>query len=277
MEPILVIQDLDALPRLKNRSIVVETDNIELIKHIKTTVQLNNYLFCIKINIKQEITSIDFKEEWQNVPLVIYTDELGRVRDLIRLIPLLKKLNVKFFLNGTKKQNYEAVQILSSLGIYSGIVIDENSDWEKLTDLMYYSLCGKVIHAPIEPFQYVYDTYVKNTLVDYGTVFFNNPAKFLYVSGNGQVAFSKQNLEQKNFFLDHVDKINELDKNADYQQYTKSWQAFFYEPTPCAACAAWRICLGKYAHLKDTSLCQSFAVELLDTIENRKFKKTDRI
>jgi hypothetical protein len=78
-----------------------------------------------------------------------------------------KKENTIFFLDSTKKENYDAVQILSSLGIYSGIVINENADWERLTDLMYYALYGRVTHAPIEPFQYVFDMYDRNRVVDY--------------------------------------------------------------------------------------------------------------
>jgi len=273
MEHILIIQDINLLQQLKNKSIVAETDNIEMIEQINNAVQSDNNLFCIKLRINQDITSITFKEEWQGIPLVIYPDSLGLVRNLIGLLPVIKKLNVKFFLDGAMEQNYEAVQILSSLGIYSGIVINENTDWEKLTDLMYYALCGKIPHAPIEPFQYVFDMYQRNTLVDYDTVFFNNPAKFLYVGSDGQVALSKQNLEQKNFLLSKIKKINELEDNKNYQQYIKSWQKFFYEPTQCAACAGWRICLGKYSYLKDKKLCQEFTFDLLNIIENQKFKK----
>jgi len=162
MMPFLKIQDINLLTQLKNRRIIFETDNIEMIEAIRDIVSVNNFLFCIKLNIKQNITSLSFREKWKNIPLVIYPDGLGIVKDLKRILPVLKKMNVKFFLNCAKKQNYKAVQILSSLGIYSGIVIDENADWEKLTDLMYYALCGKVPHAPIEPFQFVYEMYQRN-------------------------------------------------------------------------------------------------------------------
>ena len=76
------------------------------------------------------------------------------------------------------KESYEAVQILSSLGIYSGIVINENADWEKLSNLMYYALCGKALHAPVEPFQFVYEMYGRNRLVDYGRVYFDEADNF---------------------------------------------------------------------------------------------------
>jgi len=247
MEPILIIQDINLLEQLKNRTIVVETENIEMIEPIKVAVETNNHLFCIKLHINQDITSIAFKEEWQNIPLVIYPAGLGIVRDLIALLPVLKKLNVKFFLDGAMPENYEAIQILSSLGIYSGVVINENVDWERLTDLMYYALCGKVPHAPIEPFQYVYDMYKRNTLVEYGTVFFDNPDRF-------------------------IDFTTKCTKDTQSAQI-KPWQKFFLEATPCAACAGWRICMGKHAALEDKSACQDFTIDLLNIIENRKFKK----
>jgi hypothetical protein len=134
--------------------------------------------------MKQNITSISFKDERHDKPQIIYAAGLGKVRDLIKMLPLLNTAHPQhsvspfsvfrtplFFLDGSKKESYESVQILSSLGIYSGIVINENADWEKLTDLMYYALCGRIPHAPIEPFQYVYDTYQRNRLVDYGVVY----------------------------------------------------------------------------------------------------------
>ena len=192
-----------------------------------------------RLRIKKEITKIAFKEEWQEIPHVIYAGGLGAVRDLIELIPVIKKLNLKFFLDGAKKENYEAVQILSSLGIYSGIVIDEKADWERLTDLMFYALCGKVAHAPVEPFQYVYDMYNRNVLVDFGKVFFEG----CEVSG--------ERCEVRG---------------------VREWQRFFYEATPCAACEGWRICLGKYAGLEDKSGCSRFMAEWLNVVEDLRFK-----
>jgi len=194
-----------------------------------------------RLRIKQVITKIAFKEEWQEIPHVIYADGLGAVRDLTGLVPVVKKLNLKFFLDSAKRENYDAIQILSSLGIYSGIVIHENADWERLTDLMYYALCGKVAHAPIEPFQYVYETYNRNRLVDYGTVYMDE-------------TFSTENRREATGY------------------HRVHWQRFFYEPTPCAACEGWRICLGKYEKLKDKSRCQKFMAEWLNVVEDLKFK-----
>jgi len=201
----------------------------------------------VRLVIEQEITSITFKEEWRDSAVVIYPAGLGKVRDLLPLLPVIKNLNVKFFLDSAMKQSYEDVQILSSLGVYSGIVINENTDWDRLTDLMYYALCGKVPHAPVEPFQYVYDMYQRNTLVDYGVVFFEN----------GEVC-----------------KTNNTESAENHREpQSMSWQRFFYEPSACAACAGWRICMGKYAALEDKTGCQTFTIELLNLIETIKFKK----
>ena len=240
---------------------VVEIDSIDKIEAVKNAVTADHPLYCIKLHINQNITSIAFKKEWEGVPLVIYPAGLGAVRDLTGLLPVLKTLNIKFFLDGAMAQSYEAVQILSSLGIYSGIVINENADWEKLTDLMYYALCDKVLHAPIEPFQYVYDMYRRNMLVDYGMVYFDNPEVFEMVSGD--VFTTKGTKEaQSTQETEHV--------NSSPAHSSTHWQKFFYESTPCAACAAWRICLGKYAALKDKSKCAAFTTNLLQLIENLK-------
>jgi radical SAM protein with 4Fe4S-binding SPASM domain len=102
-------------------------------------------------------------------------------------------------------------------------------------------------------------------MVDYGTVFFNNPNKFLYADENGKIAFSKKALQKQSFFLNNINELADIEKNVLYKQKIKSWQSFFYEPTQCASCAAWRICLGKFASLKE-KLCQSFVEEWLDAL-----------
>jgi len=53
-----------------------------------------------KISINKKITEIDFKEEWRESPVVIYAAGLGKVRDLVGLLPVMKQLNLKFFLDG---------------------------------------------------------------------------------------------------------------------------------------------------------------------------------
>jgi hypothetical protein len=240
MKQILIIQDIDQLKKLKNRTIVVETDAIEKIEPIANAVQINNFLFCVKVHVNQDITEIPFTEELPKIPLVFYPTGLGDIKKLSSLLPILKKLNIKFFLDCEKKQNYEAIETLSSLGIGSGIIINENADWEKLIRLVYFALCSKEPHASIEPFQYLSDIYDKNTFIDYGTVFFNDRNVFKY-----------------------------LDKN---KQVIKSWDQFFYETRSCASCAGWRICLGKYAGLKDKTGCKKFTIEMLKLIESIKIK-----
>jgi hypothetical protein len=241
MKHILIIKDVKQLERLKNKTIVVETDSVDAIESIAKTVKTNNFLFCIKIRVKQEITTIPFKKEWRKIPLAIYPDGLGAVRDLMGLLTLLKTLNIRFFLDGAMKQNYEAVQILSSLGIFSGIIINESADWKKLTNLMYYALYSKVPHAPIEPFQYLYSIYTENSFANYDTVFFNDPSVFRYLDDEDQVA--------------------------------KSWRKSFREVTSCSACAGWQICMGKYAGLEDKTGCREFTIEWLNHINKIKFKR----
>ena len=244
MEQILIIQDVEQLVSLKGRIIVVETSRVNDITTIAKAAQKNNYLFCIKLHINQEITSIPFVQEWRKIPLVFYPSGLGEVRDLIRLLPILKKLNITFFLDCRKSKHYEDVQTLSSLGIRSGIIIDKTADWEKLTDLMYFALCGKIPHARIEPFQYLYDIYDRNTFMNYGAVFFEDPMVFRYFTTR--------------------------DTKGAQGAPRKSWNDFFYETRSCASCAGWRICLGKYAGLEDKTGCKDFTVKLLNLIEGLK-------
>jgi hypothetical protein len=240
MKPILIIQEIDHLKELKNRTLVVEIDAVEKIEPMFRAVTVDNHLLCINVHINQDITAISFQKEWRSIPLVFFLSGLGSIRELIFQYPILKKLNIKFFFESKKKQNYEAVQTLSSLGIGSGIIISEDADWNKLCDLMYFALCSKHPHAPIEPFQFLYDLYDKNSFLDYGIVFFNNRS-----------LFKNMNLKRK---------------------FEKSWNQFDYTTETCSSCAGWRICLGKFAGMKDKTGCSDFTVKLLNLIESMKFK-----
>ena len=211
------------------------------------------------LHISKNITELSFQEEWETAPHIIYPDGLGAVRDLMSLLPEIKRLNLKFFFDSTKPESYESVQILSSLGVYSGIVIHEGADWERLTDLMYYALCGRAPHAPVEPFQYVYDMYQRNLLVDYGKVF-REKGEGRKEKEEGAKAESTKGRRREG-------------AKAEGEEGAKQWQRFFYERSECAACEGWRICLGKYASLKDKTPCQTFMIELLEVIESLRFKK----
>ena len=237
------------------KKLVVETDGIEKLMAIEAAVRDRTPLYCVKLTVNRDITSLTFREEWQTIPLVVYPSGLGAVKDLIGLLPLLKKLNVKFFFDGEKPESYEAVQILSSLGIYSGIVINEKAIWEKLTDVMYYALYGRVPHAPIEPFRYVYDMYAPKKLVDYGTVYLHNPILFEIVSAET--------------YLTHPLVSS---STCSLVPSSTRWQKFFHQATPCAACEGWRICLGKYANMKDKTKCSNFTTSFLQIIETLKYK-----
>ena len=277
MEHILVIQNNNLLSRFKNKSIIVEVDDFENLEQIKNDVQINNNLHCIVVHSTHDIASIEFNEEWKDIPIVVYATELGKVRDLISKLPLIQKLNIKFFLHPEFEQNYSAIQILSSLGVSSGIVINENADWEKLKKMMYYSLFGKVSHAPIEPFQYVHDLYdvfelyMRDAVIDYDSVYFNNPSKYLYVNGDGKIAFTKKDLEAQSFFLNDIDEMVDKESNVLYNQKIKSWQSILSEPTKCGECTAWRICMGKFLSSKD-KLCQSFTQEWIEAVDASKRK-----
>ena len=100
------------------------------------------------LHLPHPFTSISFQEAWKSTPHIIYPSGLGAVRDLIPLLPEIKRLNLKFFFDSAQEESYEAVQILSSLGVYSGIEINEDAHWERLTDLMYYALCDE---RPMHP------------------------------------------------------------------------------------------------------------------------------
>ena len=279
--PILVCPaDLNLLNRLQGRTLVIrleESDNIPEVMQYSRTLQIN--LHCLWVNTEIPITSVLFHELWQDIPLAWYASSLGRLRDLVKQLPMLKKLNIRIYLPTTIRENYAAVRILSSLGINAALVLNgRGQDWEMIGDLMTYALFGLGPHAPIEPFHYIASHYAPNQRTDFSVVYFNDPSRYLHVDVQGRIAMSQEDLLAGNFIAQDINTLGAPEQCCGYIQGLEGWRSFFLEPAGCAYCPGWRVCLGKYAKFKENNPgCVDFFVELMDSVEQYRSQKHDRV
>lgn len=262
--------DENLIRRLSGRALVVRTTDYELIPHIDRFVNEHNKLHCIWIVDKRRIlTSVPFAEKWLNIPIHLYLSKPGSLRSMLGKLTLLRQLSTRIFLPAEKQKNLTEVMILASLGIDCGVFWDdegkEDIDWEALNDLLHYAIYTQTKHAAIEPFHYVASNYNPGEPTDFGSVYFDNPRRYLHVDHEENIALSHKDLIEKKFITKGIGDIDNITGNQMYMDSQTQWQDFFLKNTICASCPAWRVCLGKFSSTYDQNPgCKNFFSDLMD-------------
>lgn len=265
--------DPESMRSLKDCSVIFYSNGFSLLETLQEEAAIHNIrIHCVYIRTKISLSEVIYKEEWSRYPLAIESPAVGRIYEFLVKSPVIRKLNLRFYFSTTEPSCYKDVRILSSLGFSSVIKIDgEKTDWEQLADLMIYALLNKKNHAEIHPFNYVCKNYKPQIRLDFDSVYFNDPVRFLHVNDHGKVFPKKEALTDLSMCIGNMDSLHSLREQDAYKLLKNKWSEFFLEPNKCASCRGWRICLGKYSKYIDTNPgCEDFFSEFLDTIETEK-------
>ena len=258
------------LSHLQGRALVVKVDKPDEICRAAADVsRFKNHLHCVLFYAKDSLADIAFQEDWKNIPLALYASEIGHFSKLANNLSLIRHFNLRVHLPIDREENYTSLRILSSLGIASTVVFGEkNIDWEKLSDLMTYTILGRVHHAPIEPFRYISSHYNPTQQTGFDSVYFDDPSKYLHLNEEGFVSLSHKDLMEGRFIADDINQIGDLSQCPAYIEYHEAWKQFFLKPDGCAYCQGWRVCLGKFSPgTGDYSGCKQFFIEFMEVVE----------
>ncbi len=271
--------DKKLILKLKTHKLIITTNNINDIQKINIIANQENKLCCIKLIHNKPLSSIDFNKNWKNIPIALYLNELGSFKEFIQKLPLIKKCNLKIFLSADNINNFLSLKILSSLNVNCGLFFTGNKiEWEYVNDLMYYYVYSKCLHAKIEPFDFVVSNYDPIDTINFSTVYFDDPKKFLHIDPDENIALSHIDLKNGNFIAAGIDSIITITDNKKYKNYLVNWQNFFIKRSECAYCLSWRICLGKFTSLcKKNDQCKNFFSDFMDAADyyylNKEAKK----
>lgn len=262
---------------LKGRAIVVRVYRLEDIlsvsKGLHETTKVNAFVYRDEY---ASLETLDIRPEWSNIPIILYLNRLGQFRDIHHKIELLKQLNVMVIFTGTGAQACKDAQILSSLGIHTGIEFTPESELtDSVLDLMTYAYYSTMPHAPIEPFATIETYYDGESYVSPAFANFVNPEKYVHIDKDMNMAFSAQDLKDGNY-LPHKYPYLQTEKFAEAaDEYNLKWQDWFVESHSCTFCPAFRICMGYFCKgdKPENERCKEVMTELLDSIEFNK-KKT---
>ena len=260
--------DENLLKKFNQKAVVIKTNDVNIISYIYDRVNQNNHLHAIVLYLEKPISDITFDENWKNIPLAIYSPELGLYKKVLSQVQLLKQMNLKIFLDSGIDINFTCLKILSSLQIACGIYFNSSINWEKMSDLLHYAVYTKIPHAPIEPFEYIIKNYRADDFTDFSSVYFDNYRSYIHLNQDGNIALSSNESENNNFISCDISTINEICNTGEYHTKNISWQKFFLERRNCAYCPAWRICLGKFIEKYPDGLeCKSFFSEVMEAVD----------
>lgn len=268
------------LEYLRNRSVAFVIDSMSKLSGLQSDSQENNiHIHCVIFKTKKSLSDIIFKQDWSAFPIAIESPSLGRLSNFLKMAPVIKKLNIRFYFSTDDKNCYRDIRILSSLGYHSAIMINgRTANWEELTDLMTYALLNRVNHQEIFPFNYVTRYYHPQNRTDFGAVYFDDATRYIHLTRDGKLVLSPVQMNPADGdFLD-PDKLDRITEEKVFGNYLYRWHKFFVEPTPCACCKGWRICLGKYADSVDSNPgCSQFFGEFIDAVDIHLKSKEDKV
>lgn len=261
---------------LNGNALIVQINHLDDIFNIKRHYDnsvINGFIYVDKY---ASLETVDIKPEWADTPIIMYLNRLGRFSEVHDKLELIKRLNVTIIFTGSEQSACTDAQIVASLGIHTGISFEPNSQLnDSVLDLITYTFYSPMPHADIEPFSTIERYYDGETYVSPNLAKFVNPNRYIHVDKFYHLAFSKEDLEQDNYFGDNLELIlrdtdTKLQEAIDNKEH--EWQKLFIVNHPCTFCPAFRVCCGYFASYKGER-CQAVMTELLEAIEFQKQKK----
>ncbi|MGM9846607.1 MAG: hypothetical protein ACI31F_01510 [Muribaculaceae bacterium] len=260
--------------KLKGRAIVVKISNLDNILSIKRNIdEATKIEAFVYRNDFASLETIDLNPAWGDTPIILYINRLGQFRDVCHKIELLRRLNVIVIFTAQQNIACKDAQILSSLGIHSGIQLCPDSELsDSLLDLMTYHFYGTMPHAPIEPFAsleryYDGENYVSPTMTN-----FVNPERYIHIDKDMNMAFSEKQLAQGDTLPLSFPHLKSEMFAQEAQKQSLKWQEMFVDSHPCTFCPAFRVCMGFFANPDGTHAekCKEVMSEMLESIEDYK-------
>lgn len=260
------------LRSLRGQELAVRVRTTDHAEEAATCVrESGNGLFCVIVDARSPLADLELRDDLKDIPLAIMAPALGKFRNLVRILPILRGGNIRVYLPCDDPENIVGLRLLSSVGVHSCAVFGADMpDWDALADLMTFAVLERAPHAPIEPFEFIAGHYDPSSYLDWGALFFDDPRRFLHLDAKGRVALSPAELRAKRFVADNIGAIAAADEFPAIRERVEGWRRYFVENHPCAFCGGWKVCLGKFAGA-DTGNegCGAFFRELMDVARQR--------
>jgi hypothetical protein len=269
--------DPTLLRRFTGAAVVVRVDRpARVADAVAAAEDSGNALFCVILDSACPLDQIEFGDDLKDTPLAVRAPSLGKFRNLVRHLDRLKRLDLRVHLPCDRAGNITGLRILSSVGLRGCAVIGNGkTDWEALADLMTYAVLEPVPHASIEPFATIAARYDPQACLDWGGVQFEDPSRFLHMDRQGRIALSRRELEESKFIAQDLSELSGQAQHPAVRERLDAGRRMFAENHPCASCAGWKVCLGKFAATAaEDRGCEALFAEMIAAALQRQAAKS---
>lgn len=266
--------------KLDGSAPVIRTERPDRLREIRTEL-LNHQMKirCLLVKTDLSLEEIPFDESWEGLPIALQITRIGRYRTYARMVPRLRKLNIRIYAPAECDENLTGFRILASLGVETALTLTAiPPDWEKVTDLMTYALLGLSPHAGIEPFLFIGEHYEPASRTEFGAVYFDDPTAYLHLDEKGRVYVSPHDLQTGRAAVEEPFEIEGVEKTEAYRDRMESWRQHFVAMDACSVCPGWRLCGGTCARfLSHGNGCSDLFTEMMDVVEQYQAIKSERV
>ena len=264
---------------LKGHAILVHINRLEdipnILKHLHETTKIHAFVYEDKY---ASLEAIDINPEWGYTPIILYVNRLGQFRNIHEKLGIIRNMNVTIIFTGAEKQATTDAQVLSSLGIHTGISLSPESLLsDHVLDLITYNFYGTIPHGEIEPFSTLCRYYDGENYVSPKIANFINPLRYIYVDKELHLAFTEEDLNNGLYFAHGLEQLYEVSSHKEIARASVKWQEMFINAHPCTFCPAFRICMGYFQNQRELGRCREVMSELLSAIEFEKNKQQNNI
>lgn len=262
---------------LRGEAVIIKVDNLDAIDYISRIVSGPTKIeYFIYEDFDSSLETLDIRPNWRGCNIIFRIGRLGKFSNVAQKLALIKALNIQIQFDPSSEVSCRDVQIVSSLGINTGIVFNGNMPLnDSLKDLVAYNFYSPMRHGAIEPFATMEKLFCGENYVSPEMAFFEDESKYIHINESFQMATSSKKLEKGEF----IGKGQEGLYNIYHVESTEnpSWQRFFIESHPCSFCPAFRVCKGFFSDNKSPKECQPLMMDILEGIEySKKIKNNEK-
>jgi hypothetical protein len=260
--------DEDLLKTMGGKSVVIRMHNADEMISIRDLAMEHSFHIHCTILTLPTLTTICLDDIHPDLPVALHVNRMGPLPALLRMLPELRRYNIRVYIPLTQTESFTDLRILSSLGVHcAGVFDSKKQNWELAIDLMTYALLGRAPHAPIFPFHYLAKRYNPQNRLNWNTVFFDDPNTYLHMNTEGKLALSSSDLEHARYLHIDVDHLEDLPTCPEFIVREEKWEQHFLDYDSCSCCPGWRVCYGLFADERDGGGCESFFTEFIDCAE----------
>ena len=253
MKKILVLKYDESLLRgIRDCQLVVKTDSLYQIENKFREAQRSNSVVALCVQLPySSISQIDFREEWAQIPLIIYAFNIGDYDVFFSKVNTIRSLNVRLFISNKADTAFTDLKILSSVGVDCGLYMEDDVKMndDSLLDLASYYFMSPVPHATVEPFEFILRHLTEEKNEGFESVFFDNPLQFV-------------NIET----IDDLHRIDS-DRQDDFALKMDVYYKHFIDLDICSKCPAFKICNRQMTN--KLGCCQNTMNEIFEYAELR--------